>query len=101
MTRITSAGITACSFRSEIGNVCAPIRLTTTGSPSMRRTRPLWRWPSRDLFKQSFQESNCWTSDNLNHHFHLKKAKIGDFAELVRMVRNLAHPARYRKDHSG
>jgi hypothetical protein len=28
-----------------------------------------------------------------------RKARIGDCAELVRMVRNLAHPARYLKDH--
>jgi hypothetical protein len=30
-----------------------------------------------------------------------RKARIGDHAEVVRMVRNLAHPARYQKDHQG
>jgi hypothetical protein len=28
-----------------------------------------------------------------------RKAKAGDYAEVVRMVRNLAHPARYVQDH--
>ena len=41
------------------------------------------------------------TSDDSNHNYHLKKAKIGDFTDVVRGVRNFAHPARYRKDHSG
>jgi hypothetical protein len=30
-----------------------------------------------------------------------RKAKVGDYAEVVRMMRNLAHPARYLKDHTG
>ena len=28
-----------------------------------------------------------------------RKAKVGDHAEVVRMLRNLAHPARYVMDH--
>jgi hypothetical protein len=28
-----------------------------------------------------------------------RKARIGDYAEVVRQVRNLAHPARYAADH--
>jgi hypothetical protein len=37
---------------------------------------------------------------NLNDDWTWRKAKVGDYAELVRMMRNLAHPARYLKDHS-
>ncbi len=32
--------------------------------------------------------------------FQDKNAEIGDYAERVRVIRNLAHPARYIKDHS-
>jgi hypothetical protein len=39
------------------------------------------------------------TSDNPDHRYHLRRAKIGDFVDLVRQVRNLAHPTRYREDH--
>jgi hypothetical protein len=28
-----------------------------------------------------------------------RKAKVGDYAEVVRIVRNLVHPARYVEDH--
>jgi len=28
-----------------------------------------------------------------------RKAKVGDFAELVRMLRNFVHPGRYRREH--
>ena len=28
-----------------------------------------------------------------------KKARVGDYAEVARMMRNLAHPARYLQDH--
>ena len=28
-----------------------------------------------------------------------RKAKVGDYAEVARVVRNLAHPGRYRKEH--
>jgi hypothetical protein len=63
--------------------------------------KPLLEWELGELLRVAKAAKWLPTSDNPNHHFHLKKAKIGDFAELVRMVRNLAHPARYRKDHSG
>ena len=28
-----------------------------------------------------------------------RRARIGDYAEIVRMVRNLVHPARFMADH--
>ncbi|MGH7113937.1 MAG: hypothetical protein ACREE9_05530, partial [Stellaceae bacterium] len=36
---------------------------------------------------------------DLNDEWSSRKARIGDYAEVVRMVRNLAHPARYATDH--
>ena len=35
----------------------------------------------------------------LDEDWSQKKARTGDYAEVVRMVRNLVHPARYRRDH--
>lgn len=63
--------------------------------------KPLLEWDLGELLRVAKAAKWLPTSDNPNHHFHLRKARIGDFAELVRIVRNLAHPARYRKDHSG
>lgn len=37
---------------------------------------------------------------SLEDIFQDKNAEIGDYAERVRVFRNLAHPARYIKDHS-
>jgi hypothetical protein len=30
-----------------------------------------------------------------------RRAKIGDYAEVVRLVRNLVHPAKYLEEHRG
>jgi hypothetical protein len=38
---------------------------------------------------------------DLNDDWNWRKAKVGDYAEVARMMRNLAHPARYLKDHTG
>jgi hypothetical protein len=38
---------------------------------------------------------------DLNDPWDGKKARVGDYAEVVRQLRNLAHPARYREDLSG
>jgi hypothetical protein len=64
------------------------------------KPKPLLEWDLAELLRVAKAAKWLPTSDNPNHNFHLKKAKIGDFAELVRQMRNLAHPARYRKDHS-
>jgi hypothetical protein len=36
---------------------------------------------------------------NLKDYWDRRKAKVGDYAEVVRMVRHLVHPARYVEDH--
>jgi hypothetical protein len=38
---------------------------------------------------------------NLEDDWSNRKARVGDYAEVVRQVRNLAHPARYVEDHHG
>jgi hypothetical protein len=35
----------------------------------------------------------------LDEAFNERKALIGDYAEIVRKIRNLIHPSRYLKDH--
>jgi hypothetical protein len=74
-----------------------------TGRLPSRKGSPkaLLDWDLGELLRVAKAAKWLPTADDPNHHWHLKKAKIGDFAELVRMVRNLAHPARYRKEHSG
>jgi hypothetical protein len=37
---------------------------------------------------------------DVNDTWNTRKAKIGDYAEVSRMVRNLIHPGRYVKEHS-
>jgi hypothetical protein len=41
------------------------------------------------------------TALDLNDDWNWMKARVGDYAEVVRMMRNLAHPARYLQDHRG
>lgn len=36
---------------------------------------------------------------NLTEEWNARKAKIGDYAEVLRQIRNLLHPGRYLKDH--
>ena len=52
--------------------------------------KPLLEWDLGELLRVAKAANWLPTSDNPNHNFHLKKAQIGDFAELVRMVRNLS-----------
>ena len=35
----------------------------------------------------------------LSEDWSTRKAKVGDYAEVIRQLRNLLHPARYLKDH--
>ena len=73
-----------------------------TGKLPTRKGKPkaLLDWDLGELLRVAKAARWLPTSDDPNHNYHLKKAKIGDFAEIVREMRNLAHPARYRKDHS-
>ncbi len=42
-----------------------------------------------------------WLPAGLKHGeaWNNRKARVGDYAEVARMMRNLAHPARYLQDH--
>ena len=61
--------------------------------------RPLLEWKLADLLKVAKAANWLPSGLNLEDDWNRRKAKLGDYAEVVRMVRNLVHPARYFKDH--
>jgi hypothetical protein len=60
---------------------------------------PLMQWKLVDLLRVA--KAANWLPSGLNFKddWDRRKAKVGDYAEVVRMVRNLVHPARYVEDH--
>lgn len=70
---------------------CYPEEAAATGQLPKKK---LLGWDLADLLKVA--KAADWLPSRLANH---KKAQIGDYAEVVRMIRNLAHPGRYTKDH--
>jgi len=68
----------------------------TKGKP-----KPLLDWGLAELLRVAKAANWLPSALDLNDDWNNRKAQIGDYAEVVRMVINLAHPARYRKDHFG
>jgi hypothetical protein len=60
---------------------------------------PLLDWSLADLLKVAKAAGWLPSGLTLQDEWDGRKAKIGDYAEVVRMVRNLVHPARYVEDH--
>lgn len=73
-----------------------------TGRVPMKKGQPkaLLDWQFADLLRVA-KAANWLPSalDQNNDEWSSRKARIGDYAEVVRQVRNLAHPARYVEDH--
>lgn len=63
------------------------------------KPKPLLDWNLAELLKVAKATKWLPSALNLNDDWNDRKARIGDHAEIVRMLRNLAHPARYRTDH--
>jgi hypothetical protein len=66
------------------------------------KPKPLLDWLFVDLLRVA--KAANWLPSALdlnNDEWSSRKARIGDYAEVVRQVRNLAHPARYVEDHHG
>ena len=65
------------------------------------KIKPFLAWNLGELLRVA--KAAGWLSSalDLEDEWDFKKAKIGDYAEIVRMVRNLSHPARYSQDHFG
>lgn len=73
-----------------------------TGRVPMKKgqPKPLLDWQFADLLRVAKAASWLPSSLDLNNDkWSSRKARIGDYAEVVRQVRNLAHPARYVEDH--
>ena len=61
---------------------------------------PLLDWNLGELLRVA--KAANWLPAGLivdKDEWNTRKAKVGDYAEVARMVRNLAHPGRYRKEH--
>jgi len=65
-----------------------------------KTTKPLAKWDLVELLRVA--KAANWLPSAMEYgkdDWDRKKAKIGDYAEVVREMRNLAHPARYMEDH--
>jgi hypothetical protein len=63
------------------------------------KPKPLLAWDLAELLRVAKAAKWLPAGLNPNDDWNSRKARIGDYAEVVRMMRNLAHPARYLKDH--
>ena len=72
-----------------------------TGKVPMKKgkPKPLLDWQFVELLRVAKAAQWLPSTLNLNDRWSSRKAQIGDYAEVVRQVRNLAHPARYAADH--
>ena len=78
---------------------CFPDEAERTGQlpRDPKKRNNLLKWELFDLL--AVAKAAQWLPSAPNGDRNSRKAQIGDYAEVVRMVRNLAHPARYLKDH--
>jgi hypothetical protein len=72
----------------------------TGKAPTLRgQVKPLLDWKLAELLRVAKAAGWLPSALDLGAGWNRRKARIGDYAEVVRMVRNLAHPARYQADH--
>lgn len=64
-----------------------------------KKPKPLLDWDLAELLKVAKATGWLPAGLELDEDWNSRKAKVGDHAEVVRMVRNLPHPGRYRKEH--
>ncbi|MGB8031108.1 MAG: hypothetical protein WCF30_15765 [Terracidiphilus sp.] len=63
------------------------------------KPKPLLKWDLVELLAVAKAAGWLPAGLKLGEDWNSKKARVGDYAEAARMMRNLAHPARYLKDH--
>jgi hypothetical protein len=68
---------------------------------SKGKRKPLLKWDLAELLAVAKAAGWLPTALDLDDDWNWRKARVGDYAEVVRMMRNLAHPARYLQDHHG
>jgi hypothetical protein len=77
--------------------------LATSAVPTRKggAPKPVLDWSLVQLLAVAKKAKWLPAGLELGDDWSSRKAKVGDHAEVVRMVRNLAHPARYLEDHGG
>jgi hypothetical protein len=80
---------------------CYPEEAQRTGLVPRKKgvERPLLTWGLADLLKVAKAANWLPSGLTLGGDWDRRKGKVGDYAEVVRTVRNLVHPARYVEDH--
>jgi hypothetical protein len=80
---------------------CYPEEAEQTGKlpRDSRKRRKLLKWDFADLLAVAKAANWLPSALDLNDEWSSRRARIGDYAEVVRKVRNLAHPARYAADY--
>lgn len=73
--------------------LCSPIVPTERGI-----TKPLARWSLAELLAVVKERGWLPASLYLDEEWNRKKAQIGDWAEVLRQIRNLIHPVRHMLD---
>lgn len=63
--------------------------------------KPLLEWRLIELLRVAKVAGWLPSNLNLDDRWCNRRARIGDYAEVVRGVRNLVHPIRYVEDHRG
>lgn len=72
----------------------------TGKTPTKRgKPKPLIDWDLAELLRVAKAAHWLPSALDLKDEWSSREALIGDHAEVVRVIRNLAHPARYATDH--
>ncbi len=79
-----------CYPEEALGSVAAPRR--------KRTIKPLIDWSLAELLAVAKECNWLPSALSLNDEWDEAKAKIGDYGEVIRQIRNLVHPARYALD---
>jgi hypothetical protein len=79
-----------------------PEEAEQTGKTPIKKgkPKPLIEWDLAELLRVAKAAHWLPSALGLKDEWSSRKALIGDYAEVVRMIRNLAHPARYATDHN-
>jgi hypothetical protein len=67
---------------------------------SKSKPKPLLKWDLVELLRVAKAAGWLPAGLKMDEDWDSKKARVGDYAEVARQMRNLAHPARYLQDHS-
>src|SRR5579883_1134360 len=78
---------------------CYPEEAEETGKVPQEhgKAKPLLDWTLFQLLVVAKAASWLPSSQSLTDDWNSRKAKIGDYAEVARLVRNLVHPGSYLK----